>query len=361
MVWSKTDGGTGLGVVTDDPYQGQHASVFGNLFVLTGGLYEEDRPAIWTSRDGLQWDLASVEGADQGGSIDDVSAGPTGSVAVGWLHGQDDHLLWWSPDAKIWTIVHDTGLPPSGAHSVASIGDSFVALASDSVFLSPDGRNWTESTSPQAADVAAARKLFAWRGELTAFSEDQYRNVTVWRSPDGESWAQVAELPESANSTIRAADAGSKGWSVIGLQGDVDEGSVAWFSADGINFTKAEARHLPPLPTDVLADDLGFVAVGYEQRGLGCALDPADIVGVTSVSEEGLAWSQMPRVGWAHQQIDELLRDRRLLIGVGLDYRVPGQRDLPVGSVWTAPLPEIPPGPPADAPPTPGPPPAGCN
>ena len=68
MVWSKTDGGTGLGVVTDDPYQGQHATVFGNLFVLTGGLYEEDRPAIWTSRDGLQWDLASVEGADQVGA-----------------------------------------------------------------------------------------------------------------------------------------------------------------------------------------------------------------------------------------------------------------------------------------------------
>ena len=68
--------------------------------------------------------------------------------------------------------------------------------------------------------------------------------------------------------------------------------------------------------------------MGYEQRGLGCALDPADIVGVTSVSEEGLAWSQMPRVGWAHQRIGELLRDRRLLIGVGIDYRVPGQRDL---------------------------------
>ena len=88
----------------------------------------------------------------------------------------------------------------------------------------------------------------------------------------------------------------------------------------------------------IFADDTGFVAAGHwSPGGSGCAFDSANAQGLTFTSTDGQLWRWMPTDGWDGKLIEQLRRDGRTLIGIGVEYT---QNSDGVGAVWTSDLPD---------------------
>jgi len=109
--------------------------------------------AAWASPDGTQWRRVTVEGASPHSSMNSVTAGPSGLVAVGrteWAAG-----VWRSADGQRWNLVPDDPKVfgqrggSMAMHAVASTPTGFVAvgIASDAAesawWRSTDGRTWS--------------------------------------------------------------------------------------------------------------------------------------------------------------------------------------------------------------------------
>jgi hypothetical protein len=67
-------------------------------------------------------------------------------------------------------------------------------------------------------------------------------------------------------------------------------------------------------------------------------LNPADVQGYTWTSVDGLIWTLMDPTEFRYRRIEQLLRDGRTLIGVGIAYES-DEDDTGEGTVWTAQLP----------------------
>jgi len=337
----------GLGTIQDDVYQGQTAAVIADRFVLSGAHYEDETPVIWHSSDGLAWEEGSLEGAVPGDLVYDLTAGENGGVAVGWVGGYGESVgaIWWTGDGRTWNLTHDPEVSQFVQSHVAALDGDYLVSGDDQLYWSADGRDWEELPWDAPGIV---NELVAADGHVTALVRAQDGPITLWRSSDGHQWEDVGVLPRSRNASIDVAVVGSQGWVVVGT--DQDGAPSAWFSRDGEHFEVVDASRFPDMVSDVLADDSGFIGVGVDITGQGCALDPAEIEGVTITSPDGITWTRMPGDGWQHKRIEELLRVRRTLIGVGLEYRESEDFGLPVGTIWTAPLPRLDRKPPAQEP-----------
>jgi hypothetical protein len=180
--------------------------------------------AAWTSSDGIDWTRATDsddldvglcidtgEEPDCGGMLDVVST-PTGFVAVGHtrngIPGQDRPAAWTSPDGLTWTSAL-YGLDFDGRLSaVAAGGPGIVAVgtlcqpdcvgsnAGGIATTSSDGTEWTPvpvTGAPALEAIASTR-----RQQFAIGRADQSQGPTdleLWRGNDGVGWRRESGLP----------------------------------------------------------------------------------------------------------------------------------------------------------------------
>jgi hypothetical protein len=341
--WNKRAGDGGFGSLWDDTeHPTLHSGVvFAHRFFVVGSESDESEdeiPAIWSSADGLAWDRANVPSP---GRFSDLVAGPGALVAVGDPY-QEDTPLWRTTDGVGWQRkTNDFGSQRISAASATDEG--FVAFGS-ALWTSPDGLAWTETPSDSGLALAAlgVRKIVRAGDRLVALAGGAAGAggpISVWTSTNLVEWTHVADLDHSRNITSLVMASGPLGWLVAGST-EFGDGQVhrMWRSSDGMSWQGVPS----PVGTvnDIFVDAVGFIAVGWVYTGGGCVLEPSDIRGLTWTSLDGQNWTDVAKEDQLHQRIDQLFRDGRLLIGLGLSYS-PEETEYSAGAVWTFRLPPL--------------------
>ncbi len=357
--WRQRGGDHGFGTLFDDSQRPtlHSGAVFANRFFIAGAqtdIYEDDFPAVWSSVDGLTWEMAELP---TNGRI--LATATNGSVL---LVSTETTPLLLTTNGTDWELVVDADV--EYVSTMTSWAGGFVAFGS-AALISADGRDWQPVASESATNLAATVvvKVFAHGDRLVAITggADSYNSgpLALWTSTDGQEWTKIGSLPGTRRVTTPVIAAGPLGWVMTGSDLDADIRNYMWWSADGLTWQEVTAPVGPV--SDLLADDLGFVAVGFLFVGTGCALDPWDIQGLSWTSLDGRSWTVMPQDDFLYQRIDHLFRDGRTLIGVGLIYD-PEEGVHNNGGVWTGRLPPLAPVGPGPTPaPTPTPDPGGCG
>lgn len=325
--------------------------VFANRFFVIGPTCcdsdDNEIPVIWGSNDGLNWQRADVPDLR---TVSLLVAGPGGLIALG-DPTEDNTPLWHTPNGTDWTRVVDTDFAGQRIAQVAATGDGFVALGSF-VWTSPDGSAWDVASSPSGLLMAASGIQTIVRNSdvLAAFTGGAPTGapIEVWLSTNLVDWTKLDALAHSSDMETVVAAVGPLGWIVAGST-ELENGHRThrmWLS-DG-QTSEEVASPVGPV-SDVFVDAAGYIAVGFRVIAEGCAIEPYEIQGETWTSVDGQAWTEMPLAPFLYQRIDQLFRDGRTLIGVGLSYDE-NEGTTARGSVWTARLPDVPPSNPVPSP-----------
>jgi hypothetical protein len=320
-----------------------------NRFVVLGDD-QDYNSALWTSRNGHTWTRADLGVADPSHLIlRDVTATNSGFIAVGesFNASVNTGVAYFSTDGQTWQQLSDAALLGWTYEKIASIGNTTVALVSDSSFDTGPNYRFAVGTPGAGAwhlsndtfDVAnGTLELTSDGTSFWAFRRDPSINrapLEVWRSANGDQWDSLRSLPASDGTDAVTAAHGPRGWVVL-ADAYLRNKSVpmGWSSQDGTTWTQSQQ---PPFyVTDVFADDAGFIAVGnYDPSGGGCVEDPYALVGLTWTTSDGSRWRRMPEDGWLARYVVLLRRFGRTLIGIGMDWT----GDIGQGAVWLADLP----------------------
>jgi len=205
-----------------------------------------------------------------------VAAGAPGLVAGGYVTsgGAPRAALWNSATGRAWTIVR--ALPAGSPSLVAGLaGDArgVVAVGSSggapAAWASTDGVSW-RTTSFDAEP--AARMTSVAIGSVTvaggwAGGPSDTPAARFWVSRDGTSWRAAHTDGEMAvNARILAVAASPNGYVAVGQTGSEGQptGATAWFSADGLTWSRVADRDLPQdaVLEAVASTSDGFMAVG---------------------------------------------------------------------------------------------------
>jgi hypothetical protein len=342
--WNERAGNGGFGSLWDDSeHPTLHSGVvFANRFFVIGSEsddQEDEIPGIWSSADGLAWDRANVPSP---GTFSDLVAGPGALLAVGDPY-QESTALWRTTDGAGWQReTNDFG--GQRIRIAAATANGFVAFTS-TLWTSPDGLAWTESPSESSLALAAlgVQKIARAGDRLVALAGGAGGAggpISVWTSTNLLDWWHVADLDHSRNITTLVLASGPLGWLAAGSTefGSLGRVHRMWRSSDGTSWQEV-ASPVGPV-SDIFIDEVGFIAVGFVYIGGGCVLEPSDIQGLTWTSLDGQTWTQTPKEDLLNQRIDQLFRDGRLLIGIGLSYS-PKETVYGAGGVWTFRLPPL--------------------
>jgi hypothetical protein len=334
----------GLGAI----YQIADMTVANGRYVAVG-MPELSGPGVWYSDDGLHWTAATVAG-DTGFSIQAVAAGEPGFVGVGddYSGAANTGVVYVSADGQAWERVDSPLFAGNSLHDIATAAGTLVAFSQQGgVFVSADGHTWQAPADPGAAEVAdGLLDLAQADGALWAFSRDgdgsrpAKQKIGVWQTVDGLTWTRTAIIDESHNAFTTAAAAGPFGLALSAEMQRRDSTRYrAWYSADGTAWQPA--LNAPAHASQMVADDAGFIAVGWYNTGQGCALSEEDDVAETWTSVDGLAWRQMPEQGWNAREIGTLLVTGRTALALGIDWTLWTNEGAPNALVLTAELPPI--------------------
>jgi hypothetical protein len=271
--------------------------------ILSGPLYSsdesgDDTAAIWTSENGVDWELIPTEGSglDVNAAINDLTVGDFGYVAVGeTIEGFVGRpAVWVSPDLTSWTAVQSEAFRELGAmRDVAAGAKGIVAVGNGSVWRSEDGWTWQhvlDSDNRIFTDAVATDWGFAIAGSraisvTTDIGPAMDLTPYLFVSGDGLEWESI-ELPQDESWF------GAEAHSIHAVGDDIlvagayrsrehtyfSMHPAFWTSTDRVNW---DLRHLPPtnvpelrdesvLLRDLVMTDRGPVAVGgWFQYGLG--------------------------------------------------------------------------------------------
>lgn len=208
----------------------------GEMGVFAPSGREDLDAAVWTSEDGLTWELVpdpdgAFSGTGDGSStvagdeaMEAVAVGAGRIVAVGSAH--EDAAVWVSNDGVSWQRVpHDDEVfgGPSGQwmHDVVYTGERFVAVGTDlngaerrdggimrgAVWTSEDGSSWSrveQGAEVFGGDIDKDNPLFIWTVTSTAnglvaagmsscFCDTPPAEMPLWISQDGLEWERIAD------------------------------------------------------------------------------------------------------------------------------------------------------------------------
>jgi hypothetical protein len=277
-------------------------TVGGPGFVAVGS--DEGDAMVLTSVDGVTWsrvphDDAVFGGAEDGHytSMDSVTAGGPGLVAVGgsWSDADDqegqegDAAVWTSVDGITWSRVpHDEEV--FGAASIMSVtagGPGLVAVGmhgplgdgDPAVWTSMDGLTWSrvphDETVFGGADSQAMYDVTVGGPGLVAVGGsggdwwNPEQNAAVWTSVDGVTWSRVPDdesvFSSGGNPVLLSVTVGGPGLVAVGADSwplNLAETPV-WTSPDGITWTRVPNQGVDRgTMTSVVAGGPGVVAVG---------------------------------------------------------------------------------------------------
>ena len=291
VLWTSADGKTWTRVPLDEAVFGGYrihdlvATPDGYAAIGTDG---KTSVAAWTSLDGVEWVRNSVDGFAQSEvgrlSINGLTYGPSGYVAVGWTSQPDqewmldDHIVIHSPDGTVWQRTNTTDLPLGGMKDVAVHGSGYLAFGVDwsgegepGVWESADGLNWTliDVNVEQGSDdglLEFQEVAVADDGQLYAFA-----NGPVWVSENGSNWTRLGQFvgePEDgfAGAWGAAANQGVVSGDRIVLVGSLEvrgfdepDRAAVWASEDGGITWERMSRPLEVFG-DLGSNEMGSVA-----------------------------------------------------------------------------------------------------
>jgi hypothetical protein len=217
----------------------------------------------WTSADGLTW--SAHVGPDlplppDGEPHVSLAGGPAGLVvAFAPVSGGADLTarVATSPDGVAWSLLPSGALPPnallwdvhpttSGFVAAGRVWPAGGSITGSLALTSRDGRTWTSTPLPVAADrVALVEGLLQGAGGFLATGSDYGLPGTSlwWRSADGHAWQALAGYPPLGTcapdiclGTEPDGDLGADGTRMVTYRGGTDPG--VWTSVDGGSWTR---------------------------------------------------------------------------------------------------------------------------
>jgi hypothetical protein len=226
----------------------------------TGGLMS------WTSSDGDGWVRHWLPGATfEGGTPGWLVGGSFGYLALGWkLDGSSfSRALWSSSDGVNWNLAPVTGLPVGEIASLVS-GPLGAAVTFDfaergsAVATTQDGRSWQVAALPAGAvpridGVVALPDGFFVTGSVegTDAAGAPTSPDSAWRTSDGVSWTadarlgqELAKLPNSIETWALSP------WGTVGVGISNEDGVLV--TANGL-----ESWPAPPDPSGRLVGGAG--------------------------------------------------------------------------------------------------------
>jgi hypothetical protein len=358
--WRERAGDHGFGTLWDDNHTPTFHSgaVFANRYYIAGALedadYNQDR-GLWSSADGLTWERVATEL----GQVYMTAANETGLLVTSdagmmlTTNGKDWEHVSFSDNAEDW--VSTIGATPGG----------FVAIGTGA-WASPNGTEWLsiQTSSAVALTAAAPEAMTSYGDRLVALTGGRGSYsccgpLVAWSSTNLVDWTRGSTLPGTRAVGDPVLAGGPLGWVVTGSHEYRERTDVMFTSGDGLTWEQVSPAIGPV--SDILVDDSGYIAVGFLYIGTGCALDPAQIQGLTWTSTDGQTWTPMPPEDLLYKRIDHLFRNGRTLIGIGFSYEPEGGLSDNDG-IFTAKLPpSAPDGPGPVTPPTAEPDPGGCG
>ncbi|HEX5467406.1 MAG TPA: anti-sigma factor [Candidatus Limnocylindrales bacterium] len=143
----------------------------GHAYVAVG--QDAAGAAIWWSSDGQHFDRLPLAGAD-GTRLVDVTAGGPGFVAVGWTvdASQQQHAaVWTSADGLVWNVVDDAVDDQGVQLSGITVGMGRLTAVGRSpsgavAYVSLDGRSWQALPAGPGFDGAAFQSVLVDKGRL---------------------------------------------------------------------------------------------------------------------------------------------------------------------------------------------------
>jgi len=332
--WSADDP-TGIGPVTSVTGVARAGTAY--VLIAEPPYSDPESPyvAFW-STDGREWKVAQKFPTGQ--RIMALTAGGPGFVASG--SGNNGGVVWTSVDGRVWQPVSDASLGSGVISRLVATASGVVGFGwgggnSDvqAIWTSPDGLEWLAATNETGVAVAhGLQAVGSHDGRAVAIvGEDGTNGLAVWETTGRAEWTETGTI-KGATSVAELAG-GPRGWVAIGE-------SQAWTSTDGRAWSEAVPG--PDVASDLIADDSGFIAVGYvgSLPGETCG-DQRPFAGHTWTSSDGRVWEQMPVTKeFSSAMVTHLIVVDRTLVGYGQRIKNDGSDALPLAR-WTAPLPDV--------------------
>jgi hypothetical protein len=309
----------------------------GETFALLASLPYRDETspevAIWWSSDGASW--VQTKAFPVGLRLQSIAAAGPGFVASGF--GDDGGAVWVSADGRDWQRVNDPSLSDGTINQLVVTRSGMVGFGwrSDddrgSIWTSADGLEWLAATNETGLTVARGlQAVGSYDGRAIAFvSEGDDEPPAIWETTGRAEWTRVGALPDVA--WVARVAGGPAGWAAIG-------DGRAWTSKDGRSWSNAAPG--PDVDSDLVADEAGFIAVGYigSLPGETCG-DQRPFAGHTWTSVDGATWRRMPLTeGFKTAMVTKLLVVDRSVLGFG-QRADSGYEEMDVLR-WSAPLPD---------------------
>jgi hypothetical protein len=317
VVWTSADGLTWQ-VAIDPAFQyttlehiaqvGSTLYVFGTIATCDLSLSEDcvEPPdsgwALWSSTDGSPWTRLPLPASMQGGTIDGVVPAPAGIIAFGWTGDEAQSMLWASADGTNWTETADLA-------------------EMDPVTAMTFGPN---------ALVAFGTRFSQELGDL---------ELIAAASSDGAHFGRTT-APSLVATSIESVVAGPAGLVAVGNGGDEDLNftGVTMQSPDGLTWTQGSA-------TDgsfagVALQDVHVVPNGYV--ALGFVPDIAEFgvaTGGSWFSSDGLSWASTAELGEQFSQLDASAVSQSGIVAFTVTEEQPDDETVvSTVSAWFAPI-----------------------
>ncbi len=255
--------------------------------------------AVWTSEDGLVWTKSPLAG-----SLNDVTAGGPGVVAVGRDSGAA--AVWTSPDGTTWARVpHDPAIFGHGGGEMWQVAAGEAGLVAvgwlngtGAVWTSPDGLDWSvhlgagmehRSVHPPGIQaVAATPQGFVGIGNEETIEDACGEGapgdcrVMIWTSPDGVTWTRVPHDDDVLGGGLDKQFA----YAVTAV-GDqiVVAGSSVWTSSDGRTWSRSYED------SAIAGDREGWM------RAVAASNDAVVVVGGSPTGTSAVVWVGTPNHG----------------------------------------------------------------
>jgi hypothetical protein len=229
----------------------------------------------------------------------DVTGGPGGLVAAGYVLPDFQGATWFSSNGADWTVTDD--FPDKTTLAAVAANDSrYVAVGLDGqggiAWDSSDGRTWQKTASVDAFAERPMRmtSVVPFKGGFVAGgyrgTEFFTADAAFWTSPDGLTWTRSPDSAALKGARVAAIAAGGPGLVAVGEAGPADAPgpAVVWTSADGVTWKRVpdapvfdgfRVRSIANVPA------IGLVAVGE---------DIAGDTGWVLTSTDGTHWTRVP-------------------------------------------------------------------
>ncbi len=334
--WSSVDGGAGgpLDATGEETVRDIAAVGTGFVAVGTRTIDNEQDGLAWWSDDGETWEALDTPTLGGPNRQDVLTVAHTDAGIVAGGYSSDDSGLgkpvaWTSTDGRTWGAAallplrdetRSSGASDLGVRSITVAAEGLVAAGGDKVrpyvWTSADGGATWEDTSAvvhggKFEDGVDLRDAERYGDTILAIGSGPsvlMRRGTRWQDETNDAFPNGGQQPFAAGVAAgpdTAIVAGGHRTAPTGDERETFTGQI-WQRADD-GWEALDSAHLAAGQVmDVTAFGGGFVAVGYEDRGLASerkdlALD-SDPDGVVWVSRNGADWA---RIGSQNALIDD--------------------------------------------------------